>query len=242
MEAQFVLFGMRFSVYWTVFAIGILFMLVMNVFRGMAKKYSVGGSLLLTLSVIAISFLGAKILYYIEEPRVLLQSGIRFGGVSFFGSVFLVPLLMLPVAKLFKKEYRSVMDFLSPSLMLMLAVLRVGCFLSGCCEGVMVEVSGNRFRFPAQLTECVFDILLMVGLLLYERFWNNKGRLYPFIMVYYGVFRFFLEFLRNTPKEWLGFSHAQWFAVIAVCVGGYLLNYYGKLDRKAKSKVLRSKK
>lgn len=83
----------------------------------------------------------------------------------------------------------------------------------------------------------------MFGLLLYERFWKNQGRLYPFIMVYYGVFRFFLEFLRNTPKEWLGFSHGQWFAVASLAIGSYLLIRMGKKDRKqAKRKITHKKR
>ena len=76
-----------------------------------------------------------------------------------------------------------------------------------------------------------------VMLTFYEKFWDNTGRLYFFIMVYYGVFRFFLEFLRNTPKDWIGFSHGQWFAIISVCVGGYMLYYLGKRDKKLAKKA-----
>lgn len=243
MEITFTLFGVTLSVYWTVFALGVLGMLVLNAFRGKKKGYPIWQSLLLTVAVIIISFVGAKILYYMEEPQILMESGLRFAGVSFFGSVFLVPLAMWPVARLSKKGYHSLMDFLAPSLMLMLAVLRVGCFMTGCCEGVLVDYAGGSFRFPAQLTECAYDVLLMIGLLLYERFWSNQGRLYPFIMVYYGAFRFLLEFLRNTPKEWLGFSHGQWFAVVSIGIGSYLLVRLGKIDRKkAKRKIVHAKR
>lgn len=243
MEKTFDLFGLTLSVYWTVFALGVLAMLALNAFRGKKEGFLLWQSLLYTVAVIVISFLGAKTLYYIEEPQILMESGLRFTGVSFFGSVFLVPLAMWPVARLVKKDYHALMDFLSPSLMLMLAVLRVGCFLTDCCEGVMVDYMDSSFRFPAQLTECGYDILLMIGLLLYERFWDNQGRLYPFIMVYYGVFRFLLEFLRNTPKEWLGFSHGQWFAVISVIIGSCFLVRLGKLDRqKNKKKITHAKR
>lgn len=236
MKETFELFGLRFSVYWTVFALGIVAMLVMNCFRGKRKGTKPLNSVLLTLCVVAISFIGAKMLYYIEQPSVLLSSGIRFGGVSFFGSVFLVPSAILLLARILKQDYYKLMDFISPSLMLMLAVLRVGCYLSDCCGGVRLYVGDISFVFPAQITECVIDILIMFGLLLYEKFWETTGRLYFFIMVYYGVFRFILEFLRDTPKDWLGFSHGQCFAVISVCVGGYMLYYLGKRDKET-SKV-----
>lgn len=236
MNEYFILFGLKFSVYWTVFALGIVTMLVMNCFRGRKKDVKILKAVLITIIVVAISFLGAKILYYIEQPHILLSNGLRFSGVSFFGSVYLVPVLMIIVAKLFKQNYYELMDFVSPSLMLMLAVLRIGCYLSDCCGGVMLNVSGENFRFPAQITECVIDILIMFGLLLYEKFWKNKGRQYFLIMVYYGAVRFVLEYLRDTPKDWLGLSHGQCFAVISVLIGGYMLYYLGKQDKISQKK------
>ena len=33
------------------------------------------------------------------------------------------------------------------------------------------------------------------------------------------MYRFVIEFLRDTPKDWLKLSHGQWFSIIAVIAG-----------------------
>lgn len=233
MLTSYTIMGYSFSTYWTSFFVGVLCMIIINLIRG--KKLELKGyiSFILTIAVVIISFLGAKILYYLENPSVLIRNGFQLGGVSFFGSVFLVPVLMYFICKIAKLSYYKVMDFLSPSLMIMLAVLRIGCLISGCCGGCAVTFAGIYVeKFPTQITECICDLLILSGLLFYERMWKNEGRLYFFIMVYYGVVRFFIEFLRDTPKDWLYMSHGQWFSIVSVCIGGYMLHKLGKLERK----------
>ncbi len=215
-------------------------MLIMNFFRGRSLGMKCIHSCLLTVLAVTISFFGAKVLYYIENPKILLQSGIRPGGVSLFGAVFAVPIFMYLGCKAARKPYGRIMDFLTPSLLLILAVLRVGCFVSDCCGGIAVVFAGVYVeKFPTQITECVCDLLILAGLLLYERFWKNEGRLYGFFMVYYGILRFLLEFLRDTLKESLYLSHGQWFSLISVCIGGYMLQRMGKLDRKKRRRSRR---
>ena len=235
--------GYSFSTYWTVFFLGIVCMIIMNCIRAKKKTLKQYQSVLLTITVVLISFLGAKILYYMEQPKILLESGIRFGGVSFFGSVFLVPVIMMVICKKTKLSYHRTMDFLSPSLMLMLAILRVGCLISDCCGGTSVVFAGVYVeKFPTQITECVFDLLILAGILIYEKYWQKEGRLYYFIMVYYGIIRFFIEFLRDTPKDWFYMSHGQWFSIISVCAGGWMLRKIGRQERKKAYKANRKNK
>lgn len=225
--------GHDLSTYWLVFALGIFLMLGYNIYRSAKHRKKTAETVLMTLYLILTSLVGAKMLYYMENISVLFEKGIALNGVSFFGAVFLAPLGVLLLCKLQQKQWKIEMDFYTPSLVLMLAVLRLGCFVSGCCGGTEVTLAGYHIaHFPAQLTECVGDLLILGGLLLYEHFWKKKGRLYPFFLVYYGILRFVLEFARDTKKDWLGLSHGQWFSVIAIAVGGYLLHSFGKRERK----------
>ncbi len=241
MKKEFFILGFKLSTYWSVFFIGVVLMIVLNCYRSKKREFTMLSTIPLTLFIVISSFLGAKILYYLEDIPNLINNGIQLGGVSFFGSMFFLPITMISIARIFKLDYYSLMDFVSPSLMLMLAVLRIGCYISECCGGITLNVSGSTFVFPTQITECVIDLIILIGLLLYERYWETTGRLYFFIMTYYGVFRFFLEFLRDTPKNWLGLSHGQWFAIISVAIGGYMLNYLGKRDRKLAKKQNKKK-
>lgn len=225
--------GREFSTYWTVFLCGMILMFIWNLWRGKKKGKKLLSVFLATVYIIAVSLMGAKILYYIENISVLMERGIRLNGVSFFGSVFLTPLGVLLLCRLTGEKWRNMMDFYTPSLILMLAILRVGCFFSGCCGGTAVTLAGYDIaHFPAQLTECAGDLLILAGILLYEHFWKKTGRLYLFFLVYYGCMRFLLEFVRDTPKDWMGMSHGQWFSIISVAVGGYFLYSFGKKDRK----------
>lgn len=225
--------GYDLSTYWLIFALGIFLMLGYNIHRSKKHRKKTAETVMMTLFLILTSLVGAKILYYMENISVLFEKGITLNGVSFFGSVFLTPLGVLLICKIRRKQWKTEMDFYTPSLILMLAVLRIGCFVSGCCGGKAVTLAGYQIaHFPTQLTECIGDLLILGGLLLYERFWTKKGRLYPFFLVYYGILRFILEFARDTKKDWMGMSHGQWFAVISVIVGGYLLCSFGKKERK----------
>ena len=222
-----------FSTYWTIFATGVLFMIIMNCISGRKYSLHMSTSVFLTISIVLISFAGAKILYYLENPDILFRSGIKLGGVSFFGSVFLVPVLMYFICRVLKQPYLKIMDYVSPSLMLMLAILRIGCYFSGCCGGREVIIAGFYIeKFPTQIMECICDLLILLGLLMYKRFWHNEGRLYFFIMLYYGIVRFFIEFFRDTPKDFFYLSLGQCFSIISILIGGYVLQFLGKMDRK----------
>lgn len=232
--------GHEFSSYWLIFLIGVFLMFLFNLIRGSKRGKNPMETSLFTGSVIIISLIGAKLLYYFENPTIFLQNGIRLDGVSFFGSVFLVPIGIGGLCKITGNSLKERLDFLSPSLMLMLAILRIGCFVSGCCGGISVTLGGFYFsKFPTQLTEAFFDFMIMVGLLVYERFWDKEGRLYPFVMVYYGCLRFILEFVRDTPKDWLSMSHGQWFSLISILVGGYFLHTLEKKEKKNRIKKRR---
>lgn len=233
MYPHIVIAGRDLSTYWLVFVLGIFLMLGYNIYRSAKHGKKTTETLIMTVFLILTSLVGAKILYYMENISVLFEKGIALNGVSFFGAVFLTPLGVLAVSQIKGEQWKTEMDFYTPSLILMLAVLRIGCFVSGCCGGKAVTLAGYYIsHFPTQLTECVGDLLILGGLLLYERFWTKKGRLYPFFLVYYGILRFVLEFARDTAKDWMGMSHGQWFSMIAIAVGGYLLYSFGKKERK----------
>ena len=102
MQTHYTIGGHSFSTYWSIFLLGIFFMLILNAVRGKRRgmKWYVSGAL--TIAVVAVSFLGAKILYYLENPSVLAGSGVKLGGVYFFGSVFIVAAVMYFLFRIWK--------------------------------------------------------------------------------------------------------------------------------------------
>jgi phosphatidylglycerol:prolipoprotein diacylglycerol transferase len=199
--------------------VGIVFMCVLNLYR--RKQYKIGAMhAVITALLSAVSgFIGAKLLYILENIQQILVSGIQFGGVSFFGALFIIPAAVWMIQKLLRIHNPLFLDYCVPSALLMLGMIRIGCFLNGCCSGIHLTVNGNYCVVPVQLLECGFDFLILAYMLYSEIHHIYTGKHYPLLLLGYGTVRFLLEFLRSTPKVWIGFSNGQCFALLAIAVG-----------------------
>ena len=177
------------------------------------KRFPLGfvGGAAFTLLLTAVGVAGAMLLYFLESGS--------FGGVSFYGSVFLIPLLMPLVGLLFHMKPWQTMDLCGPCVAIMIGCMRVNCVLNGCCGGWEVCLGNFCFSWPTQAMDSIADFAIMLWLLSLERDNRAKGTLYPRFMIAYSVMRFLLEFLRDTPKNWLYLSHGQWFALAAIVAG-----------------------
>lgn len=164
-----------------------------------------------TLLLTAVGVAGAMLLYYLECGSI--------GGVSFYGSVFLIPLTMPLMGILFGLKPGQTMDLCGPCVAIMIGCMRFSCFWTGCCGGWLASVGGLSFAWPTQIMDSIGDFAIMTWLLQSEEKRPRIGRLYPMFMIAYSVMRFFLEFLRNTAKDWLCLSHGQWFAIAALLIG-----------------------
>jgi len=99
---------------------------------------------------------------------------------------------------------------------------RIGCMIQGCCLGkacpadwyTITDAHGVP-RWPASQVEFLFNAI-MLGVILLLR-WGRiaPGQLFHIYLMTYGVFRFFHEFLRDTPAIAGPFSGYQ-FAALAV--------------------------
>ena len=230
MYSRFVVFGYSLPSYWTVFVVGLLVMIIINILRRQKVQFPVWRAVLYTLLCALFSLVGAKLLYAAENWKQFLDNGITLDGVSFFGSVFFLPLAMYLICRWRKIPYGAFMDYCAPSLMAMLAILRLACWLNGCCGGITYKTGEYTTAVvPTQIIECIGDLTILGVLLLVEWHYSGRGLLYPYILVLYGCLRFVVEFFRDTPKDWLYLSHGQWFSMISVAAGGYLL--YGMMKK-----------
>ncbi len=106
---------------------------------------------------------------------------------------------------------------------------RVGCFMNGCClgrptSGVFAarDVTGTP-RWPAPFVEGAFQVLILIVILLLQRRGLLRDRLFFLYLTAYGLFRFFHEFMRDTPKIWLGLSGYQFISLAMAGVGLFML-------------------
>jgi phosphatidylglycerol:prolipoprotein diacylglycerol transferase len=122
-------------------------------------------------------------------------------------------------------------DIVTPSIPLFHFFGRIGCFLGGCCFGIeskfgllytrsIVEEANGIKRFPVQLLEAVFNILLFVILSnLRKKQLFRRSLLYIYLIMY-AFGRFFIEYLRGDDfrGKWLFFSTSQILSIIVLGV------------------------
>ena len=102
--------SLELSTSWMMLGIGSLGMLMYALYIRKEYSLAVWRCVLFAFVLTVVGVLGAKLLYVLENIRHTLENGISFGGVSFFGSVFLIPLLMPLTGKMFRLKPGAVMD------------------------------------------------------------------------------------------------------------------------------------
>lgn len=212
---------LKLSCYYLAMALGFVFMVVLMLLKYRRAMYGLRPvkAVLFAVIVLILGILGCKLLFVLENIAWVLKKGFTLGGFSFYGAVLLIPLLIPLFGKLLRLDARASLDSAAICIVAMLGTIRIGCFLNGCCGGRIFSIGEYDFSFPTQLIECVCDFLILAYLLKKEKDGDAKGMLYPRFLLFYGIARFLIEFLRNTDKDWLYLSHAQWFSLAAILVG-----------------------
>lgn len=170
-------------------------------------------------------------------------ASVIFGGQVFYGGLFGGIGAALLFAKITRLEnFSGYTDIMAAGVPLFHVFGRIGCFLGGCCYGVESDF-GFAFhnslaygangvnRFPVQLFEAGFCLLITVFLLRLSRCDKVKGRLFYIYLFTYAIGRFILEFFRgdNYRGFLLGLSTSQ---IISVVVIMLILFYFFFAKRK----------
>jgi len=206
--------------------VGFVAMCVINAFRAKNYAFKWWQGLIISVIVNIYAIFGARLLFTIENIGYVIENGLTlWGGVSFFGTVMFLPVLVVATCKIFKLDVKRYLDFLTPTVPIELACIRIGCFLGGCCYGrqfafgIAMPTEPGVLRIPAQLIECALDIGIFVFLILYERKYGKQtGRLYPLFLICYGSIRFVIEFLRENKTI---FTYSHLFSVLSIIAGVY---------------------
>jgi phosphatidylglycerol:prolipoprotein diacylglycerol transferase len=138
-----------------------------------------------------------------------------------------------------------VWDVLVPSLTLGIAIGRIGCFLNGCCFGIPTAVPWacvfpeeslagsifpHRHIHPTQLYETAAMLILFAWLLYYDTKPRVTGAVTAQFLLYYGIWRFFVEGLRwyesgmiLTQSDGFQFTLSRLISLCMVLAGIYLM-------------------
>ena len=159
-------------------------------------------------------------------------------GMSLYGAVFFLPVIYVIAAKLLKRRVADVFDIFTICVICTLLCARFNCILSGCCLGKMIPGS-ESIRWPTRELEILFYLVLF--LCLRKKVCKKKyvGQMYPIYMMAYGVFRFIVEFFRESEHDFGWFHISHLWSLIAVAVGA---GFYMSISRKTKDSMKRGKR
>ena len=180
---------------------------------------------------------GAKLFFiYLNRASIFgvkhlsMDAALVAPGYAFLGALFAEALVLAAFTKLRPKRASFLVcaDYLAPFAILHQAIVRIGCFLNGCCYGKPTNLPwGCEFfeagvkRHPTQLYEVViltFTYFLMRSL--YKKGTAPRGVVFFGTVGIYTSLRFFVEFLRVDNLYVLGnitFTQMILFVMSACC-------------------------
>ncbi|NGZ74550.1 prolipoprotein diacylglyceryl transferase [Saccharibacillus alkalitolerans] len=195
--------------------------------------------------------LGAKLLYWLEDPAAtweqLSRGHFLWGGKTIVGGL-LGGLIGVELSKKLAGWKPSTGDDFVYPLIVGMVLGRIGCFLTGLEDhtyGVATNwITGVDFgdgvsRHPAQLYEIAF--LLGLGLLLFPLYRKSRdpasaetgyvqGRMFQWFMAGYLAFRFVIEFIKPTPHPYLGLNNIQLACIAGLIYYAWLMTRRGKRE------------
>ncbi|MEG0663704.1 MAG: prolipoprotein diacylglyceryl transferase, partial [Clostridia bacterium] len=228
------IFGKEIATYAIIAVIGILFCgyLALKLTKQILND---NNDMLYTLlfSIIGI-FLGGHLLYGIINFNLIIELITKcnmvtsveifinciykiFGGSVFYGGLIGGILVGFIYMKKKKLPIGLYSDIIAPIIPLFHFFGRIGCFLGGCCYGIetsfgflyenqLIPQASGVIRFPVQLLESLFNIILFLVLMLFFKKGKFKNKLIYIYLLIYSVGRFFIEFLRGDDYRGYIFS------------------------------------
>ncbi|MDT8390082.1 MAG: prolipoprotein diacylglyceryl transferase [Lentisphaeria bacterium] len=191
---------------------------------------------------------GARLFYVIQNWEEQFAGGpwlevlrVDHGGLVFYGGFFGAMAAVTLLVKIKKLNIWTIGDILAPCVPLGQAFGRVGCLLNGCCHGhpcsgafamrYPLHPAGSFTAFPIQAFYSLSNLSLVAFVLICEKIFGLRGRLFGLFMIGYGLNRFFLEFGRGDygPDAGIGpFTPAQVLCLIVIPAGVAVMWFGGR--------------
>lgn len=143
-------------------------------------------------------------------------------GFSSLGAVIGILIMMYFYSRMLKIKYEKMLEVVLPSIPLMYAIGKIGCFLAGCCYGIeyhglfsivyhySIEAPNGISLFPVQIFETI--VFLILYIIIEWMHIRNVG----VIMTSCGVCKFVLDFLRHGRTSFLTINQVVCFIFILI--------------------------
>jgi len=167
-------------------------------------------------------FVLLNIKYYMANPAEIIN--LSRGGLVWYGGFIAALLASFWFVKARKLEFWSAVDFVAPYIALGQAFGRIGCFLNGCCYGI---IAPHNFplgeRHPTQIYSAILLFIIFAVLILWQDRRRFSGEIFLGYCMLYSCKRFFIEFLRgDNPRMLFGLTMSQMISLVVFFAAVYL--------------------
>ena len=154
------------------------------------------------------------------------------GGLVSYGIVFTAFVTIIAFHKKNGGPLGKTLDSAAIVLAVILGITRIGCFLNGCCYGLVTAGFGGiylpdvygewAYRYPTQLMLLALDSALFIGLWYYRRRGPADGSVAIAFLFWFGLGRLLIDSLRDIPSILGPFSFHQ-LMDMAIIIGAVAL-------------------
>ncbi|MDD2434700.1 MAG: prolipoprotein diacylglyceryl transferase [Bacilli bacterium] len=178
--------------------------------------------------------IGAKLLTYIQHYKEYGEFNFYRLGLSAYGGVIGAIMCLIIFGIKYKKSFKDMFFTFMPSIPIMYAIGKIGCFLVGCCHGIEYSGFGSVVYnhslvapagvslFPIQIVETLVFTLIFIYMFnrtIKNRFnWQTLG--ISFILC--GLAKFSLDFLRISHVDKI-LSLNQIISIVFIIIGALLI-------------------
>lgn len=178
---------------------------------------------------------GAKLWHALESPHMLMQHPLSLlldrAGFAWFGGLVGAILVLMWQGRVAKVGALGMLDLAAPAAAVGYGVGRLGCLLSGDGDyGIPTSLPWG-VSFPNGLVPTtqhvhptpVYELIaaLVIAFYLWRRGRSEKplGQITGEYLVWTGLARFLVEFIRINPRIYFGMSNAQIASIGSIIVG-----------------------
>jgi phosphatidylglycerol:prolipoprotein diacylglycerol transferase len=224
----FHIFGLSVHAYGLMLAIA--FLVAIFGVKWVAKPEGISFDNIIDLAIWVIigAVVGARLAYVISEYRYFLTAPwyavflVNWGGLVFYGGLIGGFLAGYWFVRRKKLHPWKLADLVAPFIAIGYSIVRIGCFLNGCCYGVVTNVpwalrcaSGdNALRHPTQLYSFLGSLILFFILWRFRHHKQFPGFLFLLYMGLYFIMRFIVEIFREGPHIFPWLSLMQLICII----------------------------
>ena len=239
------------NIYWYAIIIVLAIIIALIILKINENKCNIRFSIMIDLSIylIPISFIGARIYYILFNPNPYIENpievfNIRNGGLAIYGGIIAGIITCYVFCKKRKINFLDLLDYLAPSLAIGQAIGRIGNFVNIEAYGTKTDnilrmriyENGNYTEVhPTFLYESLSTLLIFSVLMILIRKRKFKGEIVCIYFILYSFARFWIEGLRIDSLMFLNFRISQILSLAIFAISIAILSYNVIKHRKMKN-------